>query len=194
MIFTAIQFAAKAHSGQYRKGTNIPYISHLINVVKILCEYHCKEEVIVAGILHDVVEDTPVTIDEVEAGFGPGVAFLVRGATELQKIDKTRSASDRESWRERKQHTLDFIRNDATPDQLLVSAADKLDNLRAIGDDYRRLGEELWSRFNAGKEEQKWYYSGLAEAFAARSTAIGEPLKGISDELSVLVTEIFYRK
>ena len=90
MIFEAIRFAAEAHSGQYRKGTNIPYISHLINVMKILCENNCKEEIIVAGVLHDVLEDTPVKVEELEANFGTEVAFLVIGATETEKLSKTR--------------------------------------------------------------------------------------------------------
>jgi (p)ppGpp synthase/HD superfamily hydrolase len=192
LIFKAIQFVAEAHAGQFRKGTHIPYISHLINVMKILCENNCEEVVIVSGILHDVVEDTPVTIGEVEAVFGREVAFLVSGATEVRKLGKIREKTDLTGWKERKQHTIHFVAHEATPDQLLVSAADKLDNLRAIRDDYRRLGEELWSRFNAGKEEQKWYYSGLAAAFENRANEIGEPLKGISGEMSGIVNSVFY--
>jgi (p)ppGpp synthase/HD superfamily hydrolase len=191
LIFTAIQFAAEAHSGEYRKGTNIPYISHLINVMKILCENNCKEEVIVAGILHDVVEDTPVTIDEIETGFGRQVAFLVRGATEIQKLSKIRKESDVESWKVRKQHTIHFLTEVATCDQLLVSSADKLDNLRAIRDEYNKIGDELWARFNAGKEEQKWYYSAIAAAIGKRAFEFGEPLKGISEEISVIVSSLF---
>jgi (p)ppGpp synthase/HD superfamily hydrolase len=191
MIFEAIRFAAEAHSGQYRKGTNIPYISHLINVMKILCESNCKEEVIVAGILHDIVEDTPVTIVEIETRFGTEVAFLVRGATETTKLSKIRKESDEENWKERKQHTIDFLTREATCDQLLVSSADKLDNLRSIRDDYNKIGEELWSRFNAGKEEQKWYYSAIAAAIGKRTYEFGEPLKEISDELTIIVRCIF---
>lgn len=192
MIFEAIRFAAYAHSGQYRKGTNIPYMSHLINVMKILCENNCKEEVIVAGILHDVVEDTSVTIDEIETGFGREVAFLVRGATEIQKLSKIRKESDEQSWKERKQHTIHFLTGEATCDQLLVSSADKLDNLRAIRDDFDRIGETLWTtRFNAGKEEQKWYYTAITAAFRNRADQFGEPLKGISDELTEIVGCLF---
>ena len=77
MIFRAIKFAADAHEGHYRKGTNIPYISHLMNVMKILCENNCSDEVVVAGILHDVVEDTPITIEQVERKFGKTVADMV---------------------------------------------------------------------------------------------------------------------
>ena len=191
MIFEAIRFAAVAHSGQYRKGTNIPYISHLINVMTILCGNNCPEEVVVAGLLHDIVEDTPVTIWEVEAGFGPEVAFLVRGATEIQKLSKIRVVTDKVSWKERKQHTLQFLTDEATRNQLVVSAADKLDNLRAIRDDYGRLGEELWARFNAGKEEQKWYYSAIAATFEKRANEFGEPLKKLSEELSGIVSLVF---
>ena len=191
MIFTAIQFAAEAHSGQYRKGTNIPYISHLINVMKILCENNCKEEIIVAGVLHDVLEDTPVKVEELEANFGTEVAFLVIGATETEKLSKTRKRSDKESWKERKQQTINFLTEEATCDQLLVTSADKLDNLRAIRDDYGRMGETLWTRFNAGKEEQKWYYTAIAAAIGKRAFEFGEPLKGISDELTVIVGCLF---
>ena len=191
MIFEAICFAAEAHSGQYRKGTNIPYISHLIHVMKILCENNCKEVVIVAGILHDVLEDTPVTVGELEAKFGAEAAFLVRGATEIGKLSKTRKESDEASWKERKQHTIHFLSEEATCDQLLVSSADKLDNLRAIRDDYGRLAETLWSRFNAGKEEQKWYYTAIAAAFEKRAMEIRGPLKGISDELTMIVGCLF---
>jgi (p)ppGpp synthase/HD superfamily hydrolase len=192
LIFEAIRFAAEAHSGQYRKGTNIPYISHLINVMEILCENNCKEEVIAAGILHDVLEDTPVTVEELEANFGTEVAFLVRGATETGKLSKIRKESDEESWKARKQHTIGFLTREATHEQLLVSSADKLDNLRAIRDDYNKIGDELWTRFNAGKEEQKWYYSAIAAAIGKRACEFGEPLKGISDELTVIVNYLFY--
>ena len=191
MIFEAIRFAVEAHSGQYRKGTNIPYISHLINVMKILCENNCKEEIIVAGVLHDVLEDTPVKVEELEANFGTEVAFLVIGATETEKLSKTRKRSDKESWKERKQQTINFLTEEATCDQLLVTSADKLDNLRAIRDDYGRMGETLWTRFNAGKEEQKWYYTAIAAAIGKRAFEFGEPLKGISDELTVIVGCLF---
>ena len=192
MIFKTILFAAAAHSGQYRKGTNIPYISHLINVMKILCENDCTEEVIIAGILHDVVEDTPVTLEEVEAEFGPEVAFLVRGATEIHKLVKIREETDEASWKERKLHTIHFLTHEATNHQLLVSAADKVDNLRAIRDDYDRIGEALWQRFNAGKAEQEWYYSAIAAAFKTRANEFEEPLTGIAAEISGIVRSLFH--
>lgn len=80
MIFKAIRFATEAHAGQYRKGTNISYISHLTNVMKLLCEAGWDEKTLAAGILHDIVEDTPVTLEVVETKFGREVAFLFPGS------------------------------------------------------------------------------------------------------------------
>lgn len=189
MIFRAIKFVAEAHEGHYRKGTNIPYISHLMNVMKILCESNCETEVIVAGILHDVVEDTPVTIEVVERKFGKRVAQVFQGASETENLQK--DSQWKASWRDRKQHTIDYLRITKNIDKLLVSAADKLDNSRAILQDYTELGETFWTRFNAGKEEQKWYYQSLAEVFLQRGNEIGEPLLNIANQINETVKNIF---
>ncbi len=141
MIFRAIKFVAEAHIGHYRKGTNIPYISHLMNVMKILCESGCDKDVITAGILHDVVEDTAVTIDQVERLFGKRVAAIVTGASEPDSMRK--GTDEKTSWRLRKQHTIEFVAREASLEQLLVSCADKLDNSEAIKQDYVSAGEKL---------------------------------------------------
>jgi (p)ppGpp synthase/HD superfamily hydrolase len=120
------------------------------------------------------------------------VAFLVRGSTEIQKLSKIRKETDMASWKERKQHTIHFLTADATLSQLQVSAADKLDNLRAIKEDYCVIGEEVWTRFNAVKQEQKWYYSAIAAAFEKRTIEFGEPLKGITEEISGIVGSLFH--
>ena len=86
MVFKAIKFVAEAHQGHYRKGTSIPYISHLMNVMKILIEIGCDKEIITAGILHDVIEDTSVTPEQVERVFGKRVATIVAGASEPEHI------------------------------------------------------------------------------------------------------------
>src|SRR5665647_24789 len=91
MVFKAIKFVADAHQGQYRKGTNIPYISHLMNVMKILCENGCDKEIITAGILHDVVEDTSVTIEQVERLFGKRVQHWLREPPSLIICAKART-------------------------------------------------------------------------------------------------------
>jgi (p)ppGpp synthase/HD superfamily hydrolase len=192
MVFRAIKFVAKAHQGQYRKGTNIPYISHLMNVMKILCENGCDKEIITAGILHDVVEDTSVTIEQVERLFGKRVATLVEGASEPDHMRKGKDGKT--SWWLRKQHTIEFITKEATLEQLLVSCADKLDNAEAIRQDYVQNGEKLWERFNAPKSDQQWYYTTLAIAFEQRSKELGEPLNHLSQRLSQTVNEIFCKK
>lgn len=189
MIFRALKFVAEAHEGHYRKGTNIPYIFHLTNVMKILCENNCSQEVIVAGILHDVVEDTQVSIEEVGRKFGSRVADVVAGATEAAKLHKD-SEWDA-SWKARKQHSIQFLGETKNLDKLLVSCADKLDNARAILQDYRNFGDELWTRFNAGKEEQKWYYQSLAAVFTTRGKEFGGALKNMASELKLTVNSIF---
>jgi (p)ppGpp synthase/HD superfamily hydrolase len=161
IISKALVFATEHHQHQHRKGTKIPYMVHLLNVCKLVAENNCSDEVLAAALLHDIVEDTDVTIEEVETKFGKQVAEIVRGATELDKLEK--KAIEKEgSWQTRKEHTIHFLQHEATTDQLLVSAADKLDNLRSIVYDHKRIGEKLWSRFNASKEQQAWYYNTLA--------------------------------
>lgn len=161
IVSKALVFATAQHQHQHRKGTKIPYMVHLLNVCRIVAENNCSDEVLAAALLHDVVEDTAVTIDDVEKNFGKHVAEIVRGATELDKLEK--KAIEKEStWRKRKEHTIYFLQHEASVDQLLVSAADKLDNLRSIVYDHKKIGEKLWSRFNASKEQQAWYYTTVA--------------------------------
>lgn len=189
MIFRAIKFVAEAHSGQYRKGTNIPYISHLMNVMKILCETGCEKEVITAGILHDVVEDTSVTIEQVERIFGNRVATLVKDASEPDHLRQGLDAKI--SWRLRKQHTIDFISREASLDQLIVACADKLDNIEAIRQDAISKGEKVWERFNVPKADQQWYYKTVAAEMEKRGIEFGKPLQMLSERLTKSVIEVF---
>jgi len=153
MIYQAIEVAVKAHSNQVRKGTDIPYISHPFAAGMILSQAGCSEEVIAAGILHDTIEDTPVTLDLIREKFGEKVASLVKACSEPDKSL---------SWEERKKHTIEFLRT-APLDVRLVACADKLHNIRCIADDYRRIGDKIWQRFKRGKDKQEWYYRSLAE-------------------------------
>jgi (p)ppGpp synthase/HD superfamily hydrolase len=189
MIFEAIKLVAEAHQGQYRKGTNIPYISHLMDVMKILCESGCNEEVISAGILHDTVEDTSVTHKQLEQIFGEKVASIVKGASEPEDMREVKNTKN--NWRDRKQHTIDFITNKASYEQLLVSCADKLDNITAIKQDFDHMGDQVWERFNAPKPDQEWYYRSIAKAFEKRAGGFGEPLTNLSKRLSGTVNEVF---
>ena len=178
-VFKAIEFAAKAHYGQFRKGTKLPYILHPLGVAKILIEHDCSEEIVVAGILHDTVEDTSVTLREINENFGVRVAELVEALSEPDKSD---------SWENRKQHTIDYLKV-APIDVLLISCADKLHNIRAIREDHARYGEVLWSRFNSPKKKQKWYYQSLAEVFVSRIE--GETSKSLFSEFQLEVNGVF---
>jgi (p)ppGpp synthase/HD superfamily hydrolase len=155
VIFKAIEFSTKAHAGQYRKGTKIPYITHLLNVAKILIEHECPEPVITAGILHDTLEDTPATADDIRDSFGNEVADLVNAVSEPNKSD---------TWENRKAHTIEHLRT-ALPEVLMISLADKMDNIKAIREDYEKIGNNVWDRFRRPKEKQKWYYEALADVF-----------------------------
>ena len=179
MIFHAVEFAAKAHDGQYRKVTKIPYIFHPLQVAGILSECGCTQEVITAAILHDTVEDAPVSLEEIRENFGEDVAGLVEAASEP---DKTLS------WEERKRHTLNTLKA-APMDVLLLSCADKLDNIRSLHRDRSRLGEQIWSQFKRGKEKQAWYYHNLATTFSER--ADGEPGTSLFKSFWLEVQRVF---
>ena len=174
-VFRALRFAVDAHAGQYRKGTRVPYIVHPLGAAQSLIEIGASEPVVVAALLHDVVEDTPVTLDDVEREFGAEVARLVRGASEPDKSWP---------WERRKQHTIDHLR-DAPEDEMLVGLADKLDNLRSI----RRDGEAAWAKFNRGREKQKWYYESIAAALASRE--VPPAARPLAAAFAALVREVF---
>jgi (p)ppGpp synthase/HD superfamily hydrolase len=170
LIFHAIQFASAAHAGQYRKGTRIPYLIHPLRVAAILLEAGCAEHLAVAAVLHDTVEDCFVSLEQIRRLFGPRIAELVAGASEPDKSLP---------WEDRKQHTIEFLRT-AGDDQLLVSLADKLDNIRSIREDLALHGELAWLRFRRGRDKQRWYYESLSAVFTHRCTSgIGARLAAI---------------
>ena len=175
--------------GSTRKGTRIPYIIHLINVMRILIDLGCDDEMVAAGLLHDVVEDTSLQIEDIENRFGKRVAFLVRGASEVR--EQGSDYDEIASWKSRKEHTIGFLAREATEEQLLISCADKLDNITAIKDDYLKVGESLWERFNAGKDRQEWYYTQIAHSFSLRVLELGEPLSSLSERFSQTVNDVF---
>lgn len=179
MIFEAIEFAVKAHAGQFRKGTKVPYIVHPLGVAKVLIECGCSKKVVAAGILHDTIEDTSLTVEDVTERFGEGIAALVKAVSEPDKSD---------TWENRKRHTIKYLQT-APMEVLLVSCADKLDNIRAIREDYSRVGESVWSRFNRSRESQRWYYRSLADVFVNRMRA--EPCAYLSRQFQSAVKEVF---
>jgi (p)ppGpp synthase/HD superfamily hydrolase len=143
IVIQALEFATHHHKSMFRKGTKIPYMAHLLNVAKLLAERNCSDEVIAASLLHDVVEDCDVTIDEVETKFGKAIATIVAGATEKNKLEKT-DHDAAATWHERKQHTINFVKEGASLEQLLVILADKLDNVSSIAYDLKRTGDEAF--------------------------------------------------
>lgn len=148
----AIRYATDCHKGQTRKGTNIPFIMHPLEVMQILHGMDADTNLLIAGLLHDVVEDTTTTIEEIQATFGDDVAELVGGHTE----DKTKS------WEERKNTEMKETLEAPIRLKMLV-LADKLANMRSIRKDYMQLGNALWERFNAGLRQQAWYYGEMTE-------------------------------
>lgn len=166
-LFEAIEFAARAHHGQFRKASPVPYILHPLSVARILIECGASNDVVVAAVLHDVVEDTNVSGDELRAEFGDEVSRLVQGVSEPNRKAK---------WEVRKQEALRHFEN-APQDVLLLELADKLDNIREIERDVQREGEGVWKRFNRGREQQKWLYEQFVELMTRRiETECGKPL------------------
>src|ERR1700680_3288167 len=155
----AFLLAAQKHSGQTRKTSTIPYIAHLMGVASLVLEAGGDEDLAIAALLHDVVEDcggTPM-LKEVRRRFGKRVAHVVDGCTDSFTDPKP-------PWRERKETYIRHLKK-ADAETRLASAADKLNNVRSILSDYREVGESIWSRFNGGREGTLWYYRSLLEEF-----------------------------
>jgi (p)ppGpp synthase/HD superfamily hydrolase len=160
----AVEYAAHAHLGQVRKGTDIPYLSHLLAVSAMVIEQGGSEDEAVAALLHDVVEDQgglPRLLD-VRDRFGDRVGDLVEACTDYAV------GGARDPWVVRKRRYVERISEMAEAERR-ISLADKLHNARSILRDHRQHGDAVWERFNAGRDDQLWYYRSLAEAFAAVS-------------------------
>jgi (p)ppGpp synthase/HD superfamily hydrolase len=155
----AFGFAAEKHKGQTRKASTIPYLTHLMGVASLVLEAGGDEDLAIGALLHDVVEDcggAPM-LQEVRRRFGKRVAKVVEGCTDADTYPKP-------PWRERKEKYIRHLKS-ADADTQLVSAADKLNNVRSILSDYRVLGESVWSRFNGGRDGTLWYYRTLLDVF-----------------------------
>ncbi len=162
--FDALECAASLHEGQNRKGTAIPYISHLAAVATIAIHYGADEDEAIAALLHDAVEDQGglQTLDYIRHQFGEKVADIVQACSD--SVADTSQGETKLPWKTRKQAYLDHIKT-ASPSVRLVSASDKLHNAQSMLRDYNSQGEALWGRFNAGKEGTLWYYRSLVTAF-----------------------------
>ncbi len=166
----AFRFAHSLHRDQTRKGTPIPYISHLMTVAALVVEHGGNEDQAIAGLLHDAAEDQggKRTLDEIRTTFGDAVAAIVSDCTDAWDEQKPPLRSRKEArleWRARKEAYLKVLPGKPTQ-SLLVSLADKTHNAEAILFDYRVLGDPLWDRFNGGADGTRWYYNALADVFS----------------------------
>ncbi|MGK2877764.1 MAG: HD domain-containing protein [Solirubrobacterales bacterium] len=180
----AVKFARKAHKKQARKGTEIPYISHLLGVASLVLEMQGTEDQAIAALLHDVVEDcggAPMAA-RVRSEFGDDVARIVLANTDTDQKPKP-------PWRARKQQYLDSLPVKQR-DELLISLADKLHNARATLLDYRRIGDEIWPRFKEDRDGQLWYYSELVRHFTARADDLGPECASKLDDFVRTIDEL----
>jgi (p)ppGpp synthase/HD superfamily hydrolase len=182
----AVDYSRTLHI-ERRKGTEIPYMAHLLGVASLVMgesgrvDFPVTEDMVIAALLHDAVEDYGGTprLKDVEFNFGSNVARMVEGLSDTLSED----SSNKEPWEERKKSYLDRLRNEPR-DVQLISAADKLYNAQSVLTDYRRIGDEIWRRFKRGPTEQLWYFNELLTVFKSNRT------NEIVDELDRVVREL----
>ncbi len=192
MIRKALEYAAVYHKEGVRKGSNVPYIVHPFEVALILQENGMEEKIIVAGLLHDTLEDTELTAEQLKEEFGEDILQLVLGASEVLE------GREETLWEERKKHTIEYLKT-APIDVKYIVCADKLSNIRSMLADHEKKGEKFWDKFmNSDKkiggseysreykrEKQKWYYESLVKNL--------QELEGLKmyEELKEAVRELF---
>lgn len=176
----ALSFAKTAHAGALRKGTDIPYITHPIETAQIAAEMTKDEDVIIAALLHDVIEDTPYTASDIEERFGQRVAGLVLEESE----NKRRGESASDTWLLRKQETIAHL-NNASREVKLIALADKLSNMRMSVERFRKIGAAMWQSFNMKDAAlQGWYYRSIAECTGEfADTPQWQEYTGLCDEV-----------
>jgi len=157
-FFTAMAYASDAHKEQVRKSTDIAYISHPFGVASLVIEAGGDEDQAIAGLLHDVAEDCggEPRLTEIAEKFGDRVAHIVRGCSDSLVVEEDKKAP----WRDRKEAHIEHLRS-SNADVLLVTAADKTHNARAISTDIQSIGNKVWDRFNSDQEQILWYYNSV---------------------------------
>lgn len=159
----AVVFACGKHSGQRRKLSDAPYFLHPMEVASIVGTMSDNQELLAAAVLHDTVEDTDTTIEEIKEKFGKRVALLVMTETEDKREDKP----PQETWKLRKEETLNIIKNTKDIDVKKLWLGDKLSNLRSFCRQYGKVGDALWNNFNQkDPKQQEWYYRTIADALS----------------------------
>ena len=181
LLDRAIIFAVQAHAGTERRGKGYPYIVHPLEAVEIVATMTKDQELLAAAALHDTVEDTDVTLEQIQELFGSRIAALVADESE----EMPAGISEEESWHARKQAAIDRLSR-ASHDAKIVAMGDKLSNMRAIARDYAVQGDALWNIFhNKDPKEHEWHYRGLAQALSE--------LKGsfAYQEFEALIEQVF---
>jgi (p)ppGpp synthase/HD superfamily hydrolase len=185
----AVEWVTELHGAQARKGGDVTYVAHLLEVSALVLEDGGTESEAIAGLLHDAIEDAHMKPKKIRKRFGRKVARIVEGCTETLdgRLPTKKHAGPRDSstWRARKQESLAHLRDPDTPTAVLrVKAADALANARSIVADLRRHGPEVWQRFHAGAVDQLWYYRSLALILAQRHPG------PVTDELRATVRDM----
>jgi (p)ppGpp synthase/HD superfamily hydrolase len=162
-LYKALKLAFKLHGHDARKKSTVPYVAHLLAVCALVQLDGGSEEEAIAALLHDSLEDKPkeINLKKIRYKFGKKVLKMIEVSTDTPK---DYAGGQKPPWKERKVAYLEHIRQ-TDPSLLRVTIADKIDNARAILADHQRLGDVVWERFNAGKEDQLWYYRSCVEAF-----------------------------
>ncbi len=177
----ALQFAMAAHKGQVRKGSSVPYIVHPIETALIAMTLTRDQDVVIAALFHDIIEDTPYRAVDIEQGFGSRIARMVQAETE----NKRKGQKPSDTWKIRKQEFIDSL-DQKSKEEKIIALSDKLSNMRATHQGYLNNGGEFWQRFNEKRKEMHgWYYRTLADK-----------LREFSDtdawkELDGLIREVF---
>jgi len=185
----AVSFAARVHASDLRKGSEVPYLAHLLATCALVLLDGGDEDEAIAALLHDALEDHPETVtrEDIRVRFGDRVLDIVVACTDTPP---DYSGGRKPPWKARKEQYLERVRTSA-PGTLRVSLADKVDNARAILADYRAIGPSVWERFSAGETEQLWYYESLVGAYrtaGVRSDLLGE-LTRVVGEIARLISE-----
>jgi len=184
LLDRAIVFAVKAHAGTERRGKGFPYIVHPMEAMEIVATMTPDQELLAAAALHDTVEDTDVTIEQIRAEFGDRIASLVAAESD----DVVEGVSEEDSWHGRKQAAIDRLAR-APHDAKMVALGDKLSNMRAIARDYAMQGDKLWSLFHTSDpKEHEWHYRGLANSLRELSDTFA------FKEFELLINQVFSPK
>ena len=184
LLDRAIVFAVKAHHNTERRGKGFPYIVHPMEAVEIVATITSDQELLSAAVLHDTVEDTEVTVEQLRAEFGDRIADLVYAESDRF----TEGVGEEDSWHDRKQAAIDRLAS-ASHDAKVVAMGDKLSNMRAIWRDYQQKGDELWKIFHVtDKASHEWHYRGLAASLSELSDTFAY------QEFVRLIDEVFAGK